>query len=180
VLPLLQHLKTLGLNPKAFTLDGHRLVIQALLEVWPNLIIQRCLFHIERQGLQWLRSFPKLQASQDLRIVLKSTGAMKTKQDMYSFLANYTQWRNKYYQIVHLLPRTSSVNKDIKRTMALIDNALKDMFHFVKDRNILPTTNYLENFFAQLKHRYRGHKGLSPEHRVAYLKWYCYYKNNQN
>lgn len=179
-MPLLLNLKSLGLNPKAFTLDGHRHVIKALLEVWPKLIIQRCLFHIERQGLQWLRSFPKSQVSKDLRVILKSSGVMKTKKDMFSFLTNYTQWREKYYKVVRSLPRTSSVNKDIKKSMALIDNALNDMFHFVKDRNILSTTNYLESFFAQLKHRYRSHKGLSPKHKITYLKWYCYYKNNPN
>jgi transposase-like protein len=180
VLPLVKHLNALGVNPKVFTLDGHTLVIKALLAIWPDLIIQRCLFHIERQGLQWLRSFPKMQASQDLRIVLKFSGAMKTKEDMYSFLSKYKQWRIKYYQAVCSLPKTSSVNKDIKRTISLIDNALNNMFHFVKDHNIIPTTNYLENFFAQLKHRYRGHKGLSSKHKVAYLKWYCFYKNTLN
>lgn len=180
VIPLLQYLKNSGLNPKAFILDGHRLVTNALLEVWPDLIIQRCLVHIERQGLQWLRTFPKTQASKDLRIILKSLGTMGTKEHMYSFLASYKQWRNKYHAFVRSLPRTSSVNKDIKRTMGLIDNALNDMFHFVKDRNIAPTTNFLENFFAQLKHKYRGHKGLSSKHKVAYLKWYCYYKNTPN
>jgi transposase-like protein len=156
------------------------MVTRALLEVWPHLTIQRCLFHIERQGLRWLRSFPKTQASQDLRIILKSLGALNTKKHMCSFLADYTQWRKKYYKFICLLPKTSAINKDIKRTMALIDNALSDMFHFVKDRNIVPTTNFVENFFAQLKHKYRGHKGLSSLHKVAYLKWYCFYKNIPN
>lgn len=180
VLPLLEDMKAKGLNPKAFIVDGDRMVTKALLEAWPNVIIQRCLFHIERQGLQWLRSFPKTQAGQDLRIILKSLGALNAKGEMCSFLSSYSQWREKYYQFICLLPKTSTANKDLKRTMSLVDNALSDMFHFVKDQNIQTTTNFLENFFAQLKHRYRGHKGLSEKHKIAYLKWYCYYKNKSN
>jgi len=177
VLPLLQNLKAKGLDPKALIVDGDRMVTRALLEAWPNVIIQRCLFHIERQGLQWLRSFPKTQAGQDLRVILKSLGALNTKEEMGSFLTSYSQWLKKYHQFICLLPRTSTANKDLKRTMSLVDNALSDMFHFIKDRNIVTTTNFIENFFAQLKHKYRGHKGLSLKHRISYLKWCCYYKN---
>lgn len=180
LLPTLMKLKGFGVNPKAFTLDGHRMVIKAILETWPNVLIQRCLFHIERQGLQWLRSFTITQAGKDLRIILKYSGSMRTKENMLSFLVCYKRWRNQYHSFVSSLPIVSSANRDIKRTMALIDNALKDMFHFVKDQNIPPTSNLLEGFFSQLKHQYRNHRGLSENHKISYLKWFCYFKTIKN
>jgi hypothetical protein len=177
VYPIACCLKQLGINPKAFTMDGHKSVINALVEVWPNVIIQRCLFHIQRQGLQWLRQYPKTQAAKELRNIIKSCGAMKTKEDTKSFLTRYAHWQDIYYDFVSKMPKFSIAFKDLKRTMSLIDNALKDMFHFAKDQNIVPTTNYIENFFKQLKHKYRGHNGLSFKHKVAYLNWYCFFKN---
>jgi len=177
LLPIIKRLQELGLSPKAFTIDGHKSVINALLEVWPNVIIQRCLFHIQRQGLQWLRRKPKTPEAKELRNIIKSCGAMKTKQDMEFFLTRYFHWRKANYKSVIEMPTFSIAFKDLKRAITLIDNALKDMFHFVKDQNIVPTTNYIENFFKQLKHKYRGHNGLSLKHKIAYLNWYCFFKN---
>jgi transposase-like protein len=177
VYPMTCHLKALGLSPKAFTLDGHPGVIKALLNTWSNLIIQRCLFHIQNQGLMWIRKPPKTKAGYYLRAILKTCGSMKTETDMTYFLDSYVQWRNDYQEEISLLNKTDIAYTDLRRTMSLIDNALKDMFHFVKDRNIVPTTNYIESFFKQLKYKYRGHQGLSLKHKIAYLKWYCFYKN---
>jgi hypothetical protein len=177
VYQITHELKVLGVNPKSFTLDGHPSVIRAILEVWPDTIIQRCVFHIQRQTLSWLRQYPKTQAAKELRNIVKSLGAMKTKEDMTSFLTDYQNWRNIHYEFVYTMPKFSIAFKDLKRTMTLIDNALKDMFHFVKDCKIQPTTNFIESFFKQLKYKYRGHQGLSLKHKIAYLNWYCFYKN---
>src|SRR5206468_1823685 len=70
VYPLLLQLKEQGLNPLSVTVDGHPRVIEAFKAVWPNLLIQRCLYHIQRQGLSWIRLFPKTQAGKELRIIL--------------------------------------------------------------------------------------------------------------
>jgi hypothetical protein len=180
LLPITCQLKELGLNPNAFTTDGHKGVIRAFMQSWSNVIIQRCLFHIQRQSLSWLREYPKTQAAKELKEVVKFCGAMKTKDDMNVFLRNYANWRKRHYDFVYSMAKFSIAFKDLKRTMTLIDNALKDMFHFAKDQNIVPTTNYIENFFKQLKHKYRGHNGLSLKHKIAYLNWYCFYQNTKN
>jgi hypothetical protein len=177
VYPITCHLKDLGLNPKTFTLDGHPGVIKALLDTWSTITIQRCLFHIQNQGLMWIRKPPKTQIGYYLSEILKSCGSMKTQIDMTSFLDRYCKWRNNYKEEIASLKKTSIAYKDLKRTMTLIDNALKDMFHFIKDQKIAPTTNFIECFFKHLKHKYRGHQGLSLKHKIAFLKWYCFYKN---
>ncbi|WP_374134530.1 hypothetical protein [Candidatus Endomicrobiellum pyrsonymphae] len=51
------------------------------------------------------------------------------------------------------------------------------MFHFIKDKNIASSTNEIEGYFGDLKPKYKLHNGLSVEHRISYLKNYCYYKN---
>lgn len=175
--PLCVKLKQYGLVPTAVTLDGHRLVIKAILDVWSNIKIQRCLYHIQNQGLMWIRTFPKTNAGKELRVLLLSLTSIKTKRDKETFLATYNEWLIKHKLFMKTLPKTSIANTDLKRTMALINNALPNMFHYLKDQNITPTTNLMENLFSQVKHQYRNHRGLSEQHKISYLKWYCYLKN---
>ncbi len=180
VYPVLLYLKEQGLMPKAVTLDGHIMVMKAIREIWPSIIIQRCLYHIQRQGLSWLRIFPKTDAGKALRILLNSLTNIKTENDKSIFLKQYTKWLATYKKAIKSLPRNSVANVDLKRTMALINNALPNMFHYLKDQNIASTTNLLENFYSQLKHHYRSHRGLTEQHKISYLKWFCYLKSSKN
>jgi len=41
------------LSPISATVDGNRHLIKILHTLWPKIIIQRCLVHIQRQGLMW-------------------------------------------------------------------------------------------------------------------------------
>lgn len=180
VYPRLMQRKENGLNPKAITLDGHKSVTEAILTVWPHILVQRCLFHIENQGLMWIRFYPKTEAGKELRLILKNITSIRSYLDQQTFLTTYRCWRNKYDLFIKQLPRNSVANKDLKRTTALINNALPSMFYFIKDQRIASTTNLLENFYSQLKHQYQRHRGLTQEHKIAYLKWFCYFKTLQN
>lgn len=180
VYPMAKYLKEHGLMPKAITLDGHIKVIDAIMDVWPSIAIQRCLYHIQRQGLSWLRTYPKTEAGKALRVLLNSLMNIKTKHDKAIFMRNYDTWLNKYRIFIKSLPRNSVANIDLKRTMVLINNALPNMFHYLKDQNIASTTNLLENFYSQLKHHYRSHRGMVEQHKISYLKWFCYLKSCKN
>lgn len=178
--PVLVYLKERGLMPKVITLDGHIKVTYAIRDTWPSVVIQRCLYHIQSQGLSWLRTYPKTEAGRALRILLNSITGIKTLTDKKVFLTNYNGWHNKYKDFIKTLPRNSVANIDLKRATALINNALPNMFHYLKDHNIAATTNLLESFYSQLKHHYRSHRGLTEKHKISYLKWFCYLKSCQN
>jgi hypothetical protein len=180
VLPMLLEAKDRGLEPKAVTMDGHIQVIRAIQEVWPEAVIQRCLYHIQRQGMSWLRTCPKTEAGMALRKMLISLTDIKTDEDRLAFLEVYNQWNEKYREFIRALPRTSVANIDLKRATALINNALPDMFHYLQDPDIAATTNLLENFYSQLKQSYIDHRGLTETHKISYLKWYCYLKSQKN
>ncbi len=177
VYPLLIYLKEQGLNPSVFTLDGHKMVTRAICDAWPGITIQRCLFHIQKQGTQWLRAYPKTQAGRDLKKLLKTLPYINSLEVKQFFLNHYISWHKQYADVIKALPRDSVANKDLKRTISLINNAIPDMFHYLDDNNIAPTTNYLEGIYSQLKHQYRCHRGLTENHKIQYLKWYCYLKN---
>lgn len=178
--PMFIQLNVLGLHPRALILDGHRMIIRAIREVWGTVLIQRCLYHIQRQGLCWLRTYPKTEAAKELQKLLRYLPKIKDIEKRNLFLRDYADWIETYKRFVNTLPSSIAVYKDLKRTMALITNAIPDMFHFLDDPNIRSTTNCLEGFFSRLKADFRRHRGLSEAHKQTYLQWYCYFKNKKN
>jgi len=98
VYPLCLKLKEQGVNPLAVSLDGHRLVIKAIIDVWPDIIIQRCLYHILNQGLMWIRTHPKTKAGKELRVLLKMLTSIKNNADKQAFLTLYARWFDEYSQ----------------------------------------------------------------------------------
>jgi len=177
---MLVHLHSLGLRPQAFIMDGHRMVMRAIREVWTTVIIQRCLYHIQREGLRWLRTYPKTEAGKELQDLLRYLPKIKNIERQNQFIKAFNSWIENHKFFVRALPRSMVAYKDLKRTMTLITNAIPDMFHYLEDPNIVSTTNCLESFFSRLKADFRRHRGLSESHKQAYLQWYCYFKNTKN
>ena len=175
---MLVQLNDRGLHPQALIQDGHRMVIRAIREVWGTVIIQRCLYHIQHEGMRWLRSSPRTEAGKALRTILSRLSAIKTIQERDQFINSYALWLNQYQSLVASLPRTTVAYKDLQRTIVLINNALPDMFYYLEDQQVHATTNALEGFHSRLKLDYRRHRGLTKEHRISYLNWYCYFKNS--
>ncbi len=175
--PWFMSLKQQGLDPRYITTDGHQSVLRAMSLVWPQIRLQRCLYHIQHEGMRWLRSYPKTEAGRELRVILSKLSQIKSLQERDSFINNYAEWLHRYQSLVSSLPRSIVAYKDLQRAIVLINNALPDMFYYLEDRNIHATTNALEGFHSRLKADYRRHRGLSKEHRISYLNWYCYFKN---
>ncbi len=175
---LFNKLKEQGICPKVITIDGHKQVTDAIKTVYPNIIIQRCLYHIQRQGLSWLRMNPKTQAARDLRKILFTLCNVKTKKEKNIFINSFYHWQYIYKDFIDNLPNDSIAIKDLKRTSNLINQALPNMFYYIDDKKIAQTTNIAESFFSRLKTDFQRHRGLSEKHKVAWLKWYIYFKNS--
>lgn len=174
---LLKELSAKGINPRSVTIDGNPSVIRAIRKVYPDIIIQRCLVHIQRQGLSWLRRFPKNEPAQELRRILLNLSKIKTKRGRDIFINDFDFWEKKYGKIVSSLPSDNKIFGDLQRARSLIIHALPDMFHYLENIEIPHTTNKLEGYFSILKARYRQHRGMSKKHRESYFRWYIYFRN---
>jgi hypothetical protein len=169
--------KEQGLNPLGITIDGNIEVIRALKQIWPNLIIQRCLAHIQRQGLSWLRKYPKSEAAKELRKIYLTIFYITNYETRDKFIDNVKQWEKKYGEIVKSMPSKDRVCGDLQRARSMIIHAQPNMFHFLDNSKIASTTNMLEGYFSHIKIRYQQHRGLSKIIRPKYLFWYIYLKN---
>ncbi len=167
-----------GLNPLFITTDGERSLMRAMRLVWPKVKLQRCLYHIKHEGMRWLRTYPRTEAGRELRAQLSVLCSIKTIPEKDEWITQYYDWVKKYEKFILALPRSTVAFRDLKKTMHLINYALGDMFYYLENPSVNSTTNALEGFHSQLKADYQRHRGLSKEHRLGYIHWYCYYHNN--
>ena len=163
-----------GLAPLSATVDGNPHVLRLLRRLWPTIRIQRCLVHIQRQGLSWCRRQPKRRDAQHLRTLFRQIMAIHTVADREQFVAQVQSWEQRYGARLAGAAETGWVFSDLKRARSLFLAALPDMFHYLDDPAIPKSTNALEGYFARLKHKYRQHRGLAPAHRSAYFRWYVH------
>lgn len=170
-------LKQQGLNPLFITTDGERSVTRAIKAVWPGVKLQRCLYHIQHEGMRWLRTYPITEAGKELRAILSKICMVKTVKERDEFIHGYNTWINKYKDSLLSLPRNTVASKDLRRTVVLIKNALPDMFYFLDNEYVPSTTNALEGFHSRLKTDYQRHRGLTKQHRIQYIHWYCFFEN---
>lgn len=170
----LEPLKGAGLSLKSCTVDGNPQAIRVLRALWPGVILQRCLVHIQRQGIMWCRQKPRRTDARHLRNLFSCVTNIDTNSERRHFLHEFTRWEKHFGQQIDTQPERGRVFSDIKRARSMLQKALPDMFHYLKDSNIPRTTNGLEGYFSRLKDHYGNHRGLKPQKRNHYFKWYFY------
>ena len=147
VYPWLRELKAKGLDPLYIALDGEKSVIRAVHQLWPATRIQRCLYHIQHEGMRWLRSNPNTIAGRELRILLGTLCAIRDDYAKEYFIKRFQAWCTRHKEFINTLTSHSVVFKDLKKTRTLITNALPNMFHYLVEGRIPSTTNLIESVF---------------------------------
>lgn len=165
-------LKDQGLSPQSCTVDGNPQVIRVLQHLWPDMRIQRCLVHIQRQGLMWCRRYPKRTEAKKLRMLFLQVTSISTPAQQDQFLTLVAGWEAQYGRSIQERKENGWVFPDLKRARSMLLKALPDMFHYLDDPRIPATTNGLEGYFSRLKQGYRNHRGLQRTKRTNYFNWY--------
>lgn len=169
-------LKEHGLSLVSVTLDGNPQAIMTFRKLWPGITIQRCVVHIQRQGLMWCRAKPQTELAKELRELFVRTTYIRTQRQRDTFIGDLNRWENKYGEVVENFPSNHKTLSDIKRARSMILKALPDMFHYLNNTNIPFSTNSLEGYFSRVKWAYRNHRGLAQRKRINYFKWYTFLK----
>lgn len=172
--PYCARLARQGLNPFSITTDGQPRLLESLRQCWPQTILQRCLVHIQRQGLMWCRRRPTRADAQHLWRLFQKLTAIRTPAARDRWIDQLIAWEQRYGWKIALTPGHGRVFSDLKRARSLLVHALPEMFHFLEHSGIPNTTNGLEGYFSRLKMRYRQHRGLHPQRRHAYIQWFLY------
>jgi len=80
LLQFYSQLSKAGLYPESATTDGNTAQMKQLKNLWPEIKLQRCIVHVQRQGLSWCRRNPKRTDAKHLRELLLKLTEVKTKQ----------------------------------------------------------------------------------------------------
>jgi len=168
-------LKQAGLNPDSFTIDGNPQVMKVLRRLWPEVMIQRCLVHIQRQGLSWCRTSPRTVYGRWLRNIFLQVTKIRTPAERDEFLKTVSYWEANYGSKIGARYERGHVFSDIKRARSMLLRALPDMFHYLDNPLIPISTNGLEGYFSRLKAHYRQHRGIRKEKHKYYFQWYFHF-----
>ncbi|MEW6609981.1 MAG: hypothetical protein AB1414_21470, partial [bacterium] len=171
-----KHLAEIGLMPESATTDGNTQQIKYLREVWPELTLQRCIIHVQRQGLSWCRRNPKRIEAKELRDLFLRLTNIQTKQDALRFLKGVNAWERRFGMEIKTSTNRGRVFSDIIRARSMLLKALPNLFHYLDSSKIPRSTNALEGYFSRLKEHYRLHRGLSKLNKQKYFNWYFYLK----
>jgi len=172
---MLLTLKHQGLSPKSATIDGLPAVFKCLKQIWPEIIIQRCVVHIQRQGLMWCRRFPKRTDAKALRRLFLRVTDITSKETEESFLSDVKVWEERYGSRLASTTEQGWVISDLRRARTVLLNALPNMFHYLDDPSIPKSTNAIEGYFSIMKGLYRRHRGISRSHRSSSFQWYFFF-----
>lgn len=174
LLKFCETLKSHGVEPRSATIDGNPHIFRALQLVWPDILIQRCLVHVQRQGLSWCRQHPKRTDAKRLRDILLTVLDIHSQYQRRRFERTFDKWNEQYGLRLSSTPNRGWVTSDLQRARSMVMRAMPFMFTFLVDPNIPRSTNALEGYFSRLKQRYRRHRGLSKRNRANFFQWYFY------
>jgi len=181
----LDNLIKLGVHIESITTDGHKSILKAIKKSLPDVLVQRCLVHIQRMCLLWLTRFPKHIAGIELRHSVLQLLRIKTNNDRIHWTKELLLWHDchkVYLQEKTINEKTGKYwykHKLIRRSYLTIKRALPNMFHYLSNPLIPKTTNGIEGFFSHLKNHLDLHRGLTVEHRIDFIKWYVYLSNDK-
>lgn len=179
----LNNLLTLGLQIASITCDGHKATLKAVHKVLPDVIVQRCLVHIQRMCLLWLTANPSYDAGKELRVLVLMIHQIKTHNDKFYWIQQLMDWEQKFKDFLKeksYKPQTGRywyTHRLIRRSLFTIKRALPNMFCYLDNSNIPKTTNGIESYFGHLKNHLDLHRGLTKTNRINFIKWYIYFRN---
>ena len=181
----LENLIKLGVQIESVTTDGHKSALKAIKKALPDVIIQRCLVHIQRMCMLWLTRFPKHSAAIELRAHVLLLLKIKTDNDRLWWTRELDAWHKKHKDYLNektfneQTARYWYTHRLTRRSYLTIKRALPNMFHYLSNQKIPKTTNGIEGYFGHLKNHLDLHRGLSIKHRINFIKWYIYLSNKK-
>lgn len=179
----LDNLFKLNIKIESITCDGHRAILKAIKLSCKDVILQRCLVHIERECSSWLTTKPKSLEGYELLLIVKKISLISNHNQSHEWIMEFYNWHEKHQNYVN--EKTYKIgtkrywykHTNVRRAFVHIKNALPNIFQYLFNERFPKSTNGLESFFGHLKSHLLLHRGSTKEHRKNFIKWYLYFKN---
>lgn len=175
-------------EPAVVITDGNNGILKAIKNIWPNVPVQRCVFHIQNQIRRYTTMRPKLQAGKELYHLSKLLSKITTLEQAQKWVDAYLDWSFKWEQF--LLERTIDEYGQAVYKHRRLRSARRAVNKVIAENNLFTylnplltvhlkvpaTNNRIEGGVnAQLRSILRNHRGMTVERRVKAIFWWCYY-----
>jgi hypothetical protein len=158
-------------RPKAIVGDGQKGMIAAIHTVWPGILFQRCIAHVERLVRLRVSCHPTTQAGYELLRLSMRLKTVWTRRQRRRWVRVFAHWRKTYKKTIDEKTTVILFNgrKSWRYThgrlhsaYSLINNSLPNLFTYVGHWDIPRTTNLVEGGInARIKELIHRHRGLS-------------------
>ena len=170
--------------PDALVRDGGGGIEGARRGVWPNTRVQRCVFHVFCQVRRCTTTTrPKTQAGVDLYALAKELMHVDTLQGSAEWPAAFHRWCIDYEEFLKERAddggrfKHERLRKAGKALVALC-NAGTLFTHLdeglVAGGPVPSTSNRIENLDGRIRRMLQSHRGMSIDHRIKAVFWFCY------
>lgn len=158
-----------GICIQSIICDGRK----GLLTLFKGIPIQMCQFHQIQIVLRYLTKHPKLESSQELRLIsLKLVSCSKIE-----FIKKLDNWAIKWADclnertISNVTGKSFYTHKRLRSAYLSLRRNMQWLFTFEQypEFKIPNTTNALDGSFSDLKNKLRNHNGLSLERKKRFI-----------
>lgn len=191
---LLQHLP----EPKVIVTDGGSGLMKALKNLWPEVKVQRCLVHIQRNVRTHLTLNPRLAAGKALRQLSLQLTRIRTQEEATAWMAAFAAWHTEHQDLLAErtyardwagprpkgLPKTRTwwyTHDKLRKAYESMNRALRRghlftyLDHDLEGLGINATTNMIEGAInSGIREMIRNHRGMPIEHRRRACEWFCW------
>lgn len=184
--------------PQIAVIDGNGALESVLTALWPDTRIQRCYFHIRQSIIKHLTLNPRTVPGQQLLALTRALMKVSTKAEAVNWREQFYQWQSMH--AVTLKERTYAKDNTTARPSRIKPHQTwwythiglrraERLLHFLLTKDhlfpwldlaqpgeLLPkTTSPLEGGInAGIKEQLRLHRGLTPQHSMALVRWHLY------
>lgn len=169
--------------PDVLVCDGGGGIERARRTCWPHAKVQRCTFHAFCQVKRCTTTRPKVQAGVELYALAKDLMHIDTLQGSAAWLAAFHKWCADYEEFLRQRSDDGRRYKHEKlrrarKGLVSLCNA-GTLFTYLDEElqrggPVPSTSNKIENLNGQIRRMLANHRGMSIDHRIKAVLWFCY------
>lgn len=169
--------------PDVLVCDGSGGIEKARRLAWPKTRVQRCVFHVFNQVKRCTTTRPKTQAGVDLYALAKDLMHISTSLMAAEWLVRFQRWCKTYEEFLKERGedgrrfKHERLRKARKALVALCNAGT--LFTYLDDKlteegSVPATSNRIENLNGRIRRILANHRGMSIDHRIKAVFWFCY------
>lgn len=182
-------------SPTVVVCDGQKGISLAIARCWPDVRIQRCIFHVWQNIRVKLTLCPHTEAGRELLQLTRDLWQIKTFEQSQNWQQQLDAWYQ--YYGAFLRERTDKDTNELGKrrwwyTHGRLRSAYYQLAKLLRDGQLFThleplvgvliprTTNYVEGGInSQLRTKLKLHRGMSEEHQRRLVEWYLYSRTEE-